>query len=298
MFLLVGSPYGPFQNAVLRALSDAGCSACVVENPLAAPYRFSWGLDDRVDRFELLRDDGGAPELVAVEGVLLRTPFWLDPSGWEAGDHLYAQTETQAALLGWLRTLRCPVVNRYPSGVWFRPQVPAVMWQGMLRRAGLRGQEALVTNVPEEARSFAPDGGVYAPVTGGGAYLVGAEEEWEGLARVQERAPTLLTRPHRAPVLAFVVGDRVVWDGEPPAGAELDAALLRFSRLVGLAFLQLAVAETEDGLRVVAVEAFPAVERALPRTQSVLAEEVARLLRAPSRHERGLVCSTPAEVLP
>jgi hypothetical protein len=298
MFLLVGSPYDPFQNAVLRALTDAGCSACVVENPLAAPYRFSWGLDERVDRFALLREGEGAPEPVVVEGVLLRAPVWLDATGWEPGDHLYAQTETQAALLGWLRALRCPVVNRYPSGVWFRPQVPAVMWQGLLRRAGLRGQETLVTNVPEEARAFAPDGGVYAPVTGGGAYLVGGEDEWAGLARVQERTPTLLTRPHGAPVLAFVVGERVVWDGDAPAGAELDAALVRFSRLVGLAFLELAVAPTADGLRVVAVEPFPAVERAQPRTQSVLAEEVARLLRVPTHRERGLVCSTPAEVLP
>ncbi len=84
----------------------------------------------------------------------MRSTGWLEPAGWEPADLAYMQAETQAALLGWLWSLACPVVNRFPSALRYRPRVPPLSWQGAMRRSGLPTPEILVTNMDEEARAL------------------------------------------------------------------------------------------------------------------------------------------------
>src|SRR5437764_172377 len=60
---------------------------------------------------------------MALRGVLVRgrsEPISSD--GWEPGDLAYIREEIQAALLAWLQSLPCPVINRFTADLWFRPQ--------------------------------------------------------------------------------------------------------------------------------------------------------------------------------
>jgi hypothetical protein len=172
------------------------------------------------------------------------------------------QAETQAALLGWLWSLACPVVNRLSSALWYRPRVPTLSWRGMMRRCGLPVPEVLVTNVDREARAFGQrleragvDGAIYGPLTSDARYLISGESDWNGLAALQESTPVSLTRPHGEARLACVVGKHVVWEGEPdPDMAALEPALVRFADMAGLAFVELALAASPHGTCVIKVE--------------------------------------------
>jgi hypothetical protein len=198
--------------------------------------------------------------------VLVRDVGWVDPAGWQQPKDLaYVQAETQAALLGWLWSLRCPVVNRYPPALWYRPQLALLAWRSLLWECGLPALPAVVTNVEQEARAFGRHiGAVYRPMTSGAQYLVANDRDWDGLAAVQRRVPVCLTAPHGRPQSACVVGERVVWDGPPPPDApRLDPALRRFAAAAGLAFVEVVLAEAADGNSpiVVGVEHHPQYER-------------------------------------
>jgi hypothetical protein len=256
--------------AVQAALSARGLPARVVANPAAHPARLSWRLD--TDRCVSRLAFGDEPPITddEIDGVLVRDAGWVDPAGWQPKDLAYVQAETQAALLGWLWGLRCPVVNRYPAATWYRPQLPPLAWHSLLRRCDLPALEAIVTNVGRDARAFgrrtapaAEAGAVYRPMTSGGQYLVATDGDWDGLAAMQRRAPVCLTAPHGRPQSACVVGGRVVWDGSgpPPDAPALEPALRRFAAAAGLAFVEVVLAEDNGGRRVVVgVEHHPRYE--------------------------------------
>src|SRR5262249_11823363 len=107
---------------------------------------------------------------------------WLDPGGWGPDDWTYAQTETQAALLGWLWSLARPARNRHRPDPWFRLKAPLVHWQPVLARCGLPAPEILATNLPAEARAFGDGhGAVYTPMLGETSYLLTGPADWSGL---------------------------------------------------------------------------------------------------------------------
>ena len=138
-------------------------------------------VDQSTSRLAL--DDEETVSDVDLQGVLVRTFGWIDPAGWEPKDLAYMQSETQAALLAWLWSLDCPVVNRYPPSVWYRPEIPLLFWSSVLRRCGLPTLETLVTNVEQEAEAFGREekgaaGVVYGPLSSPVRYLVAGEEDW------------------------------------------------------------------------------------------------------------------------
>ena len=199
--------------------------------------------------------------------MLVRTTGWIDPTGWQPDDLAYMQLETQAALLAWLWSLACPVVNRYPSAVWYHAQLPLLFWQRPLRLCGLPVLETLVTNVEQEARLFGRrlaqegvPGAVYGPLTSAVRYLVSGDDDWSSLTAMQSYTPVCLAYPHGAARSVCVVGEQVVWEGEPsPEMALLEPALRRFATAAGLAFVELALASTSQGICVIAVEPHPSL---------------------------------------
>ena len=259
--LLLGHPEDPLCRDVLTLLDDRGCPARIVANPLARPSRFVWRLDNDVSASRIAWD--GEPPIAddRIAGMLVRYSGWLDPAGWEPGDLAYMQAETQAALLAWVWSLACPVINRLPPALWYRPRMPLLSWQGLLRRCGLRAPEMLVTNVEEEARGF----GRLWPGRGGPCRLRATVQRralsdrgrggWRGLGALQQSAPVCLADPHGTPRMLCVVGERVVWDGEPSTDmTRLEPSLRRFAAAAGLAFVALALAPTREGICVVLVE--------------------------------------------
>lgn len=262
MYLLLGSPGDACCERVQAELEARGHTARILADPFSAPLRSSWRLDGSGSTSRLDWEGEATLGEEEIEGVLVRGGAGLDPQGWKPEDAMYMQAELQAAVLGWLWSLPCPVVNRYPAAVWYRPQAPLLTWQPQLWRCGIPVPESLLTNGEEEARAFGqPLGAVYTPLTSETGYLVATEEEWRGLAGMQRHTPVWLARPHGAPELACVVGERVVWNAPPSDEARaLEPALRRFASLVGLAWVTLALAPTAQGMRTVAVEPRPGLE--------------------------------------
>jgi hypothetical protein len=172
--------------------------------------------------------------------------------------------------------------------MWYRVQAPLLSWQPLLRHCGLPALETLVTNVEEEARAFGRRlaregvaGTVYGPLTSEARYLVTCDEDWSGLAAMQGFAPVCLTPPHGATRSVCVVGERVIWECEPPSeAARLEPALRRFARTAGLAFVELALAPTSNGICTIAVEPYPRFERFCDAARRQIVNGIVRLLTA------------------
>ena len=294
MYLLLGSPQDFCCLAVQAELEARDHPAHIVSNPLTSPYRFAWQLDKEKSASQLawtndepLRDEN-------ISGVLVRRSGWLDPSDWKGDDLPYMQAETHAALLAWLWSLPCPVVNRYPPAIWYQSQPHALSWRRLLRQCGLPMPPTLVTNVEDEARTFKQQltydgvaGAVYGPLTRDIHYLVMDEKDWSGLTAMQRCAPICLTYPHEQVQFVCVVGEQIVWDGEPHADLiQLEPALHNFAIAAGLTFVELAVARTVHGTCVIAVEPYPYFEHFSPRAQQQIVAEIVRMLTADAGCER------------
>jgi hypothetical protein len=288
MHLLLGDSQDLFCGSVRDSLEQRGYRARIVSNPLVQPARLSWRLDNQQSSSQLAWDEEPPIPDDQIASVLVRSNGWIDSAGWEPDDLSYMQAETQAALLAWLWSLACPVVNRYPAALWYRPHVPLLSWCPMLRRCGLPTLEMLVTNVAEEARAFGRSldqagmgGAVYGPLTGTSRYLVSTEEEWSGVAALQRSAPVCLAQPHGAGQLVCVVGEQVIWDGDPSAeAAQLAPALRAFAKAAGLDFVELALAAGAEGICVIAVEPRPRVECFGDAARQKMVEAMVQLLTA------------------
>ncbi len=291
MHLLIGDPQDPCCVNVRAALEASNYPTRIISNPLVSPSRLEWRLNNEQSSSQL--GWGEEPPVLDdhIDGVLVRNIGWIDPIGWQRDDLTYMQSETHAALLAWLWSLRCPVVNRYPSEIWYNPQTSLLSWQRQLRRCGLPTLETLLTNVEEEARAFGRRlaqegvaGVVYGPLTSDVRYLVAGDEDWSGLAAMQSYAPVCLAYPHGEAQLVCVVGEQVVWDGEPsPETAMLEQALRRFATVTGLAFVELALAPTSKGICVIAVEPHPHFERFGDAARQQIVEGIVYLLTAELR---------------
>jgi len=203
VYLLLGDSQDSCCVRVRSELDARNYPSRLVSNPLVRPWRFAWQLNNE-ESFGQLRWMDESPILGHdIKGVLVRTSGWLDPSGWEPPDLGYVQAETLAAFVAWLWSLQCPVVNRYPTWVWYQPHNSLLSWHKLLRNCGLRIPETVVTNVEHEARAFGRraeaegiEGAIYGPVSGSVRYLINSAEDWTGLATLQRVNPVCLTAPH------------------------------------------------------------------------------------------------------
>jgi hypothetical protein len=269
MYLILGHPHDACCSSVHAALIERGQSARIVQNLLTHPTRFSWRLDNDRCVSQIAWENEPPITDDQIKGMLVRDVGWVDPAGWQPTDLAYIQAETQAALLGWLWSLRCPVLNRHRAATWYRPQLSFLSWQPLLRSCGLPALQALVTNVEDEAVAFrhriaatGATGAVYRPLTSSARYLVANDRDWNGLAEMQRRAPVCLTPPHGQPQSVCIIGEKVVWDGAPPRDADtLEPLLRRFGAAAGLEFVEIVLAEVAGGLCVVGVEHHPQYER-------------------------------------
>jgi hypothetical protein len=290
--LIFGQPDDSCCAGVLAKLLERGILGRLTSNPLAPPARLVWRLDD-ADLESRLALDG--PSRETTSSVLVRDVGWLDPAGWDPADHAYMQAETLAALLAWLASVPCPVINRPSAALWYRPRMPLLAWRPLLRRAGLPTPETLVTNDSTDALHFlrrleadGAGGAVCTSLTGDAAWLVTGSDT-SGVAALQELTPVCLTEPHGPVQSACVVGDRIIWDGPaPPEAAALAGNFLRFAETAGLAFVEVAVAPVRRGPAVVSVDPLvrldhfraPTRERILDLLVDLLIGEAARVRQA------------------
>jgi hypothetical protein len=301
VYLLLGDLQDSCCLRVRNELEARDCTVRIVSHPLVHPWRFAWRLNNKESVSQLSWGEEPPVSNDQIAGVLVRTSGGIDPPDWEPEDLAYMQAETLAALLAWLWSLSCPVVNRYPSAVWYRPQCPLLCWQPLLKRCGLPIPETMVTNIEHEARTFgrmaAADGMggvVYGPISSAVRYLISTDEEWTGLAALQRVSPVCLAVPHGKTQLVCVVGERVIWDDEPsPDTLLLAPSLRRFAAAAGLAFVELALAPTDEGMCVVIVEPHPRLEHFSPACQQEIVDEIVRLLTSESIDRRECISQIP-----
>lgn len=292
MHLLIGNPQDFLCLSLQNMLDMRGCAARIISNPMASPWRLAWHLDNNRSASKLVCDGDAPIADHEIESLVVRPFGWIDPEGWQPEDLAYIQSENQAALLAWLWSLPCPVINRYRSGIWFCPQTPLLSWYPLLRRCGLPVPETLMTNVEQEAREFGlrhrmaglQGTAVYGPLTTQGRYLLSSDDDWAGVAAMQRYAPVCLAYPHESPQLVCVVGEEVIYDGQPtPKAATLAPALHRFARAAGLTFLQLALAANDQGVVVVSVEPYPQLEIFGDIARQEVLEAIVNILTAPDQ---------------
>jgi len=286
MYLLLGDLDSPICTAILRLLEGKGYNARIIANPLVSPFRFALRLDTSNSASWLTCDDGTHLSDREIEGVLVCEPQQIPTDRWEAADLPYVERENRAALLAWLWSLDCPVINRYPAALWFHPDTPLLFWQVQLQQCGLHALPSLISNAEQETHDFVESLGtetVYAPLTAPASRypLQGSFDRYQ-LAAIQRHMPVHLTQAPTALQLACVVGSPVVWDGPTPRGAdELELAFTRLSALARLPFLEFALTPVADGMRVAAVNAFPRIENFGPNAQHGIATAVVQLLTRP-----------------
>jgi hypothetical protein len=261
-----------------------GHNVTVVPNLLAPPLLFSWRFDNAACASMIAWEEAQGHVLsdTEVEGVLVRSIRWDSLSNLSLEDRAYVQTEIQAAVLAWLWSLPCPVVNRYPAHIWFRSQDALLFWHPLLLRCGLPALETLVSNVQDEARAFGERtqaGALYAPLTSSARFPVTSERDWAGIAAMQEYAPVSLTPPYEDSHTACVIGTQVVWDDKPSDEfTSLELALVSFAAGSGLAFVEVSLASTVKGVRVTGVNPYPRLEQFDRDAQQQIATKLARYL--------------------
>jgi hypothetical protein len=296
VYVLLGSPQDLCCLAVQAALEARNCPAHIVSNPLTTPYRFAWRLDNEASASQVVWDNEQPLRNENISGVLVRRSGWIDSHGWNNEDLAYMQAETHAALLAWMWSLSCPVVNRYPPSIWYQSQHHLLSWQRLLRQCGLQTPVTLLTNVEQEAGDFGRQlahegvaGAVYGPLTRDIHYLVMDDEDWRGLAAMQQTSPVCLSYPHEQVHFVCAVGEQIVWGGDPPADAvQVAPAIHSFATMAGLNFVELAFARTVHGMCVIAVEPYPYFEHFAPRAQKQIVAELVKLLTSDVVVERSV----------
>jgi hypothetical protein len=268
LYLLLGDASDPCCLGVQRLLTARDLPTRIIQNPFENPSSLTWRLRSGSCTSEI-RLDSESEVADPVSGVLVRNAGRVDPQGWKAADFSYMCAETSAALLAWLHSLPCAVVNRYPSLLWFQPRVPLLFWHGELQKHGLPIPDVVVTNAPQSALAYRERlaregvaGVIYGPLTSEAQYLVSRHEEWQGLTSMQRYAPVCLSAPHGPTQLACVVGDEIVWEHRRTRqAAAVEPGMRRFTASQGLVFAEFAVSSTRRRTVVVGFDACPRIER-------------------------------------
>jgi hypothetical protein len=283
--LLIGPPGDPACMRAAAALQARGHTCTWLADPFAASTGFSWSLDSDRTTTRLVTADGRILGTDSIASVLVRTIGTIDPTGWTGNDAAYAQAEASAALLGWLWSLRCPVVGRLPAWLWYRPQPRLAFWQMALRRAAVPSTPLRMTNVAVEMPRFDADTDrlVHTPLTIRPFFIAGTPEVWRGLAAAQAHYPLCLTPQPDVVTAVCIVGEQVIVDADEPIPVIADS-LVDFACDNGLDVVSIGVDTGPDGPRVYSVDPGVDLERFEPETQDRIVEGMVDLMtgaRAP-----------------
>ncbi|MBI5812255.1 MAG: hypothetical protein HZB27_06610 [Meiothermus silvanus] len=256
MYLLIGTPFDACIERVHRRLQAAGEEVLVTPEPLAGEAQVRWDLTTayslshlRLGQHSLSQGD--------LCGVLVRgSGVPLQATDWDPKDYAYMQAEAQSALLAWLKSLPCPVVNPARAETFYRERTlpEQRVW---LARAGFPTAPVLVTNSPAEARGFARRWGgnlSYVPLTSTTRYPIDTPAQWAELERLMTRFPLALMEPEGPSFYLSLAADRLLWSEGPDSRVEptpkqkerLGDATRRLAGLLGVQMLQVEI-QLSDG---------------------------------------------------
>lgn len=256
-FLLIGPNQDPWCAALADHIRSAGHDVLLAPAVFGDPCRFEWRFDNTQSSFNLEIAPGQVIHARDLSGVFVASSPWLSAQGWSEIDLGYVQAEASAAFLGWLWSLPCKVLNRYPASIWYRRSSNLLDWTRQLRERGLRIQPGIITNDIEEAHAFAGPIAVYNLLGSSASFLVVSEAEWSNLAGLMQHTHAYLTRPHGPVICACILGKEIVWTERPRKAYKQETQLIRFARACGSSFIEVVFVEGNEGLEVIAVDPFP-----------------------------------------
>ena len=279
MFVLLGAPDDPCLIAISRALAERSHDTRTIGHPFMGDACTAWRFDSDSSHTTLTI----CGESVAVDGVLaarrLAAPVAASAE-WSQEDLAYNQAEAEAALLGWLWGLRCPVIDRPPAWSWYGMRRPILVWGKLLRQHGLPPLDSIVTgDAGEITRFLARHGGAaIESTTAQGPRQLVPEIQAADVAEYAPLAPVRLTDLHHGAWRGCVAGPHLVWDdGTPDAANDVSARLCAFAAAADLRFAEFIVT-SDVRPRVLAIEHRPRFELFGPIAQQAIAEGVADAL--------------------
>jgi hypothetical protein len=247
MYLILGEADDGLCVNLRQALEERGAQVRIVPDPFSESIRFSWRVNSASTISTLVFADGTCLCDRDISGVFLRRRRARITST-SSDDYCYIQAEIEAASLGWIWTLRCPVINRLPPWLWYSRKSPVQFWSRLLRTNGLQEFEC------------------------GGPRSDAGSKNWDD-SRALDVGDPAVCYGH-----ACIVGRSVVWNIDRSESLHpYESALLEFTRYVGLSFLEVAFAETREGIGVKEVNPFPDLSRFGESSTRAITEALATL---------------------
>lgn len=152
MVLLVNYTGDPLCVDLLKALTERGHPARAIQDLYQSPGRISSRLGAERSSTSFRLETGGTSVEAEISGVFVRKSPFARKEGWALDEATYVHAEKEAALLGWIWGLPCPVINRYPPELWFEPVESLEFWRGRIDRFDLdlvsAGSEQAVPSYP------------------------------------------------------------------------------------------------------------------------------------------------------
>jgi len=283
-FLLMSHSQDAVSQRVAQGLGLRGHRIILTSNAVAAPFLLSWRLQSDPGDDTWVWREASSAAAPTIAGVLVRSAGGpSDPENWDPHDLFYAQVEAQAALLAWIWSLPCLVVNRCSADLWFRPQRSYPEWQALFAECGLPRVSLLVTDEIDAARDFGVQSRghvAYVPLTSSNRYPITSPTDWLELAKLLDHVPVcLMAIPRQASMYATIVGRQVVWDQDVPADARaLDGGLLTLAERLGVDLMQVDIVATHEGFRCINVDIYPVLHRHDSATQETVVDALIDLL--------------------
>lgn len=263
-FLLIGAPDDDCCCLVGDLLRTRGEMVVHLSEPLTESTTLFWSLTTSTSESHLCLSEGISVYDDEWDGILVRSRGeLLSSEGWLLRDVSYVQQENQAALLAWLWSLPCPVVNQIEADLWFRPIRSLAEWLPLFHSCNLPTPAFQVTNDLDCARRFADtwSGAVaYTPLASRKRYTIDTPEQWEELAKLIRTMPVALQEPSGDWYLyATVLHEHIFWSQciSHDARARLESGLFALCRELNVEFLQVELAQSAHGLICLDIRLFP-----------------------------------------
>jgi hypothetical protein len=283
VYLILGHPANSTGREIALLLSKRGCEVGNIPNTLANPIEFSWNLDFRRSHSRVTLANGRQIASDDIQGVFVCGDESIGLSQLRGADLVFLYRETRAALLGWIWSLECQVVNRYPPPFWYRRYVPVQFWERSLKSCGLSFADCLLTNVKDEVQTFYQATGsnaTYTSLTSEIRFRLADKKRWPDLLLSSGGLTVHLRNEPMDSYTACVVGKDVLWrDISPTAADRLEIGLAKLAAVTGLWFLEVTFVAAGADIRVADIRTEPRLQLFTEATREIALEKVIALLQ-------------------
>jgi hypothetical protein len=236
--LIIGRDHDLCCRLVKESLLSRGRQIMYLQEERLFPgLRFAWELrmGDSSGKLGLDAQTVGFDE---IDGVLARfSGLATSPEDFATKDGQYLNSEWHALMRGYIESLPCPVINRPGPELWYKSFLRGSELLSIVPDLKFRLPRTLVTTAFDDALAFFDQCGrrmCYSPLTTRSNYFISTEEGLRKLEPLSRVLPLHLSEVISGdPVDAYVVGQRIVFDGASHTSAEAScaeaAAALRLS---------------------------------------------------------------------